>query len=53
MSSSKIIDLYRDFAPGDILTWKGEGGRVEPERRGVGQQGRVRSQSWVENATII
>jgi hypothetical protein len=43
MSSSKIIDLYRDFAPGVIHTGKGEGGRVEPERRGVGQQLRVRN----------
>ncbi len=41
MSSSKIIDLYRDYVSGVIHRGKGEGGRVEPERRGVGQQGRV------------
>jgi hypothetical protein len=32
---------------------RGGGGRVDTERRGEGQQGRVQSQSWVENTIAI
>jgi hypothetical protein len=37
-----------------LHTGKGERGRVEPERRGEEQQGRVyRSHSWVENTNML